>query len=982
MTTQADGPGIATEAAQDVNPSLPTDKDHRLMNEPSTTQLTPRDAALAWAKAGACVAQTHNDGTKTPVGKWGQYTRRTVKGARGPVPAAPALQMIDRWFTDQTQAVGLIMGAVSGEMEMLEFEGRAIAEGWYPRFVALLADHGLTELWDRITNGYSETTPSGGAHYFYRLANGPSIGNTKLAARLATESELAVKPEDKIRVMIETRGEGGFVVIAPSHGTTHPSGQPWVHAGGQIGAVAGITCAERDALHAVAAMLTEVPVKAPKTRAERTYEAAELDGNPFAQATVGETALAHFNRTAVWSELLEEAGWTYCLGEDKGDVQYWLRPGKTKGDGGYAVSASLGHDEDADRLMVFSTATELPENEYLKKSGFYAEMNHGGDYKAAEADLNEQGYGSYTRSNRVAGQILDHDPEAGNTAPPSIPGQRSGHEHHGNDERFDGAGFGTDAEVARAIARAVLDGCYRYAVNLGWLQWCGKVWEPVDDGAPIKAAETFMMGMKINAAQRQSAAAKEFETITGSAGDLFFDFKKWLAANGAGEKIDRARKLHASLAKAEQETKQINACLSRRRLTDVTALAGMVEGIKTAVGELDAHPDLLNVNNGVICLWDGDLVDHHPDLLMTKIVPTDYVAGATSTDWDLVLGSVPESVQAFVQNRFGQAVTGYRAPDQGIVFNTGGGMNGKSIFTDAIMATVGPSYCVPVSAKALLGDPSQHSTEMTMFRGARVAILEELPEGKRVNVQRLKNITDAKMTARKMRQDDITWDSTHALVVNTNYELVIDETDDGSWRRIITIRWPFKYIRAPKAPVGDHQRAADERLAVRLADNRTGAREACLAWLVDGAIAWYANEGVMQPQPVEVVAASKAARQNSDSLAQWAEERLTLGATGAVASSDLLADLNRWLKREGQAPWSAKTMAQRISQHEMFVEAGVTVGGSPVRSAPFGGRLTRPKWLFEDARAASARNGWASESVTVPPLGDVLRIVYGIAFQD
>jgi putative DNA primase/helicase len=77
---------------------------------------------------------------------------------------------------------------------------------------------GLGDVWDRINNGYVEMTPSGGIHWLYRI-EGIVPGNTKLARRPGENGN--------IDVLAETRGEGGFVIVAPSNGTCHPSGGAW-----------------------------------------------------------------------------------------------------------------------------------------------------------------------------------------------------------------------------------------------------------------------------------------------------------------------------------------------------------------------------------------------------------------------------------------------------------------------------------------------------------------------------------------------------------------------------------------------------------------------------------------------------------------------------------------------------------------------------------------------------------------------------------
>ena len=207
--------------------------------------------ALAFHAVDCCVIPAAVDGTKAPWpdgARWQRYqSERSTE------------TQLCQWFRDgQYDGFGLVCGRVSGELEMFEFEGRAVGEGTLAAFNVAITDHGLDELWKRITGGYMEMTPSGGLHTLYRV-DGRAQGCRKLARRPATAAELAANPGDKLRVLIEVKGEGGFTITAPSGGRTHPTGKPWQLASGGPATIAVITEDERDALHAIASLFTQEP---------------------------------------------------------------------------------------------------------------------------------------------------------------------------------------------------------------------------------------------------------------------------------------------------------------------------------------------------------------------------------------------------------------------------------------------------------------------------------------------------------------------------------------------------------------------------------------------------------------------------------------------------------------------------------------------------------------------------------------------------
>lgn len=365
--------------------------------------------AAAWAQAGFCVMPL-KPATKAPaIATWKQYVK--AKGSTS-VPAAPSPQIIDRWFHQPQHGLGLILGATSGNAEMFEFEGRAIAEGYLDRLAKLCQDNGAGEIWERLQQGYVELTPSGGVHYIFRV-DGPVLGNTKLASRLSTQAELAANPQQLIQVLIETRGEGGFVVIAPSHLDNHGD---WTTTAAP-GVVVTLDAAERDLLYACARMLHDGPSE-PLRPAREARVAAGRPDDPFSYTgPAGLSPFDDFSGRTDWKDILEPEGWQFVT--HHGDRDMWLRPGKGFGqDWGWSASAGNG---DGDHLWVWSTSTGLPTETTLSKEFVWAFYHAGGDLKAAAAALREQGYGARRQAagstaleafeviDETTGEIRHHD---------------------------------------------------------------------------------------------------------------------------------------------------------------------------------------------------------------------------------------------------------------------------------------------------------------------------------------------------------------------------------------------------------------------------------------------------------------------------------------------------------------------------------------------------------------------------------------------
>ncbi|MCA1218671.1 DUF927 domain-containing protein [Streptomyces sp. 8L] len=344
------------------------------MTDASTTL---RDAARELHDAGLCVLPIKADGTKKPVVSWMQY-----KIAR----STP--EEHDAWFTgDKPRGLAVVYGAVSGGIELIEFEGVAIREGLLDDVTEIMEASGarVSEAWAAILNGWVTESPSGGRHYRVRVEGGPVAGNTKLASRLARKDEytdeqkqrLREKPNSRIvQVLIETRGEGGYGLVEPSSGAVHASGRPYVRLAGGPDNIPVLDAETAAAIRDVCRMADQLPQP----------EAAKTAPRPSPPRPDGTLRPGDdFEARATWGEILRGV---FRQMHSRGSETYW---GWADGVGG--VKATTGKDEH-DRLFVFATGSEFESEVPYSKFGAYAVLQHGGDHKAAARELARQGYGS------------------------------------------------------------------------------------------------------------------------------------------------------------------------------------------------------------------------------------------------------------------------------------------------------------------------------------------------------------------------------------------------------------------------------------------------------------------------------------------------------------------------------------------------------------------------------------------------------------
>jgi hypothetical protein len=326
-----------------------------------------RTAAINALSRGLCVFPPAENGTKAPDGRWGEYqtSRSTIDDIR-------------RWYgasgPPKRTGLGVICGAVSGNLEAFEFDRQGSA---YEPFKEAARGLGMGDLIDRLEAGYLERSPSGGIHWLYRCE--AVSENTKLAEYESDKINPATnKPIPK--ALIETRGEGGYIVTAPTNGRVHPTGGAYVLISGGFGSIPTITAEERAELWSLARTFDEMP---PEEDACEPREAA-------GRASQGQSDWdvlpgTDYGERTTWDEILPKHGWQRAY-ESRG-VVHWRRPGKSVG-----VSATTNYAE-TDLLKVFTTSSDFAAGKTYTKFAAYAVLEHGGNFPLAFRALADLRYG-------------------------------------------------------------------------------------------------------------------------------------------------------------------------------------------------------------------------------------------------------------------------------------------------------------------------------------------------------------------------------------------------------------------------------------------------------------------------------------------------------------------------------------------------------------------------------------------------------------
>ena len=314
-------------------------------------------------------------------------------------------------------------------------------------------------------------------------------------------------------------------------------------------------------------------------------------------------------------------------------------------------------------------------------------------------------------------------------------------------------------------------------------------------------------------------------------------------------------------------------------------LASTEPGIVVSPDDLDADPFLLNCVNGTLDLRTGELRDHDPADLLTKVTRAAYRPGSEGPEWAAFLARVqPEpAMREYLCRLTGLALEG-RVTEHVLPVHFGVGANGKSTYASAVVYALG-GYAGPADPELLTARTfDAHPTGAADLFGLRLAVLHETDRGRRLAEGTVKRLTGGdRIKARRMREDFWSFDPSHVFMVLTNHRPVIGGTDEGIWRRIKLIPWEVAI------PVEEWDRELGDRLALEA--------DAILAWAVAGYRDWR-EHGLADP--AKVLAATGAYRAESDAVARFIDQRCIEKPDFAVQSAELFAAWSKWCAAEGE----------------------------------------------------------------------------------
>ena len=324
-----------------------------------------------------------------------------------------------------------------------------------------------------------------------------------------------------------------------------------------------------------------------------------------------------------------------------------------------------------------------------------------------------------------------------------------------------------------------------------------------------------------------------------------------------------------------------NACLE---------FAWKGRGIAVEAAAFDADPHLFGVQNGTLDLRTGMLREARPEDLITKQSRASYtpwpdipaerrqvVEGFFLQIWD-----GDEEKIRFFQRMIGQALIG-EVVNHIFPFLLGRrARNGKTVLCSVLMHVFG-SYAITFNSSLLCeqyGNSNNAAYELIEFDGARLAISSEVREGAVFSADLIKRMTGGDpLKGRGLFQDFRTFQPRFLPLMLGNHEPQPPVGDNGFWDRALLFNFPMRFEYEPDATKKELKRIDGyERVLLEAGD-------AFLAWFVDGAMEYQADDRRLRP-PESVRKDTTEYRDDADWIMQFVRA-CTRESDADTKSSDL-----------------------------------------------------------------------------------------------
>lgn len=345
----------------------------------------------------------------------------------------------------------------------------------------------------------------------------------------------------------------------------------------------------------------------------------------------------------------------------------------------------------------------------------------------------------------------------------------------------------------------------------------------------------------------------------------------------------------------------------KNHATKSAALKEIASYVKVTDDTFDSQTGMINTPDGIVNLASGDVRPTTYQDMVTKMTNAgtgEYATPIFDKFMQQIFPGHPELI-SFVLRLMGYSMLG-TISEQIIImlFGHGGqsnGANGKSVLVE-LYRQIMNDYAVTIDPEVVtyqrskMRDSNQDS-QLANTKGSRVIVTSELERGAKLSEAIIKRLTGGEtITARRLYERPIQFKPTGTLWMTTNYLPTVKGTDNGIWRRIITV------------PMTAHITKKDPHLLDKLMTERDG----ILHKIIEGALE-YQKHGLQIPQIVND--SRQAYQEDMDTVGQFLEDMMivTNEKKDRVTNEQLYGIYDQW-NRSYQLSLSHQGLSKELTQ--------------------------------------------------------------------
>lgn len=338
----------------------------------------------------------------------------------------------------------------------------------------------------------------------------------------------------------------------------------------------------------------------------------------------------------------------------------------------------------------------------------------------------------------------------------------------------------------------------------------------------------------------------------------------------------------------------------------------------------DKDPYLFNCQNCVINLRTMEVLEHDPQLMLSKISNVWFDRNAKSTEFLRFISEIMlqnKDKIRYLQKLFGYCLTGENTQEECYMCYGSTTRNGKSTLLEVVGYMLG-DYAMNIQPETLAQrdkNSRNASGDIARLEGCRFLHMSEPPKRMKFDVALLKTLLGRdKITARHMYEREFEFVPVFKLVINTNYlPVVMDDTLFSSERiKVITFDRHFE----PE----EQDRTLKRKLKTR--ENISG----LFNWCLEGLKLFQQDDEVLiEPEPV--THATNDYRKKSDKIQLFIDDCLVENSDFNTSIKEAYLYFSAWCKDNGFGVENKSNFIDEIRSKGIFASSG-TIDGVTVRN--------------------------------------------------